>query len=304
MENLENISDIGYDKCLRPEFTQHMIGKLISERTSLNLIGDPGTGKTRLLEDIHGCFSGDVQMLSVDLKAYVLSYSGLLREIHRQLDPDSPLPNRFGDLFNKKTSQRIVFCLDNYDAILDNVEKDDAYNVDFFDQLNSLKNGGRVVLMCTTKCSHSTLPVYIAAKSYANNWLTLELVPLSALSIKQISAELKRRLKTESANHLTEMPANKEKLEKSIYNHLMPYARLCFFSDKLNMQSEEDRKKSFKKQVKEWEGEFKRFHTNSWTKRIHNVRTTAEGAIIASGLNKVKEIFLYPIKLIKLWRSK
>lgn len=307
MENLENITDIGYDNCLRPEFTQHIIDKLISKRISVNLIGDPGTGKTRLLEDIHGCLPPDVKMVSVNLKSYTRSYSGLLREIHRQLDWDSLIPSRLDDLFsqqNGKTSQRIVFCLDNYDAILGNVEKDDAYNVDFFDELNSLKNGGKVVLMCTTKLPHSTLLVYIAGESNRNSWLTLEPVSLPSLSPKQISIELSRLLKPETANRLTTAPAHKEKLEKSIYDHPMPYARLCFFSDKLNLQSADENRKSFKKRMKDWEDEFKRFHSNSFTKRIHNVRTKTDGAIIASGLNKRKGLFQTIIELGKAWKSK
>lgn len=307
MENMENIKDHKFNHCLRPEFTQAIIGQLVSQRASINLIGAPGTGKGRLLEDIRQCNPPGVRMVCVDLKTYVMSYNGLLREIHGQLCLDGAVPVRLDGLFEAqkgKGAQCILFCLDNYDALLGNVNKDDRYNVDFFDDLNYLKNRDNVVLLCTTSHPHTTLPVYIAGESYRNSWLTLTPVSLPALTRNQTAAELQRRLNPELAKELTAAPADWERLEKSIYNRSMPYARLCFLVDKLTMQTDEEIKKPFKKRLKQWQKEFKRLHKNSWKKRLHNAKTTARAALIASGLNKLKAFFQYPIELIKAWKGK
>ncbi len=304
---MENIKGLNLDHCLRPEFTQAIIGQLISQRTSVNLTGAPGTGKGRLLEDICQCHLPGVQMVCVDLKTHVMSYNGLLREIHGQLGLEGAVPVRLDGLFETqkgKGEPRILFCLDNYDALLGNVNKDDKYNVDFFDDLNYLKNRDNVVLLCTSSLPHSTLPVYIAGESYRNSWLTLAPVSLPALTRSQAAVELQRRLNPELAKQLTLSPADREQLEKSIYNRPMPYARLCFWADQFNIQTDEDRKKNFKKRLKQWQKEFKRLHTNSWKKRLHNAKAAARAAIIASGLNKIKALFQYPIELIKAWKGK
>jgi len=304
---MENIKDLKFDHCLRPEFTQAIIGQLVSQRASVNLIGDPGTGKARLLEDIQKCHLPDVRMVCVDLKTYAMSYTGFLREIHGQLGLEGAVPDRLDRLFEGqkgKESQPILFCLDNYDALLGNVSKDDKYNVDFFDDLNYLKNQDNVVLLCTTSRQHTSLPVYIAGESYRNSWVTLTPVSLPALTRNQTAAELQRRLNPAPAKELTAAPADWERLGKSIYNRSMPYARLCFLADQFNMQTDEEIKKPFKKQLKQWQKEFKRLHKNSWKKRLHNAKTAARAVIIASGLNNFKKFFQYLIEFIKAWRGK
>ncbi len=294
-DNMESIKDLNLDHCLRPEFTRTIINQLVSQRTPVNLIGDTGTGKARLIEDICKSHFPDVGMVCIDLKAHVNSYAGLLREIHDQLGLDVVMPEQLTRLFavqNERVGQRILFCLDNYDALLGNVNKDDKYNVDFFNDLNYLKNRDNVVLLCTTSHPHSTLPVYIKGESYSNSWLILELVSLPPLTRKQVSVELQRRIHPEQAKELTATPADRERLEKSIYDHPMPYARLCFLVGKLNTQTEEEIKKSFKKRLKRWQKEFKRLHKNHWKKSLHNAKNTAKAAIIASGLNVLKLPFL------------
>lgn len=307
MENMENINGLKFDHCLRPEFTQAIIGQLVSQRASINLIGATGSGKGRLLEDIQKCHLPDVRMVCVDLKTHVMSYNGLLREIHGQLGLDGAVPDRLDRLFEAQKgmgAQPILFCLDNYDALLGNVNKDDKYNVDFFDDLNYLKNQDNVVLLCTTSHPHTTLPVYIAGESYRNSWLTLTPVSLPALTRNQTASELQRRLNPGLAKELTAVPADRERLGKSIYHRSMPCARLYFLVDKLNMQTDEEIKKPFKKRLKQWQKEFKRLHKNSWKKKFHNAKTAARAVIIASGLNKLKALFQYPIELIKAWKGK
>lgn len=51
-ENLVPIEQIDINYCLRKEFTLNTIQSLIYKGSSINLIGEKGTGKTRLLEDI------------------------------------------------------------------------------------------------------------------------------------------------------------------------------------------------------------------------------------------------------------
>ncbi|MCP5053115.1 MAG: hypothetical protein GY940_38465, partial [bacterium] len=85
--------------CLRKEFTAAVIHSLIQQRQSINLIGEKGSGKLRLLEDIRDCKLSGIRVVLVDLKAYAAGYSGLLREIHAQLQAKGDVPGRLSQLF-------------------------------------------------------------------------------------------------------------------------------------------------------------------------------------------------------------
>lgn len=161
---------------LRREFTIKILHALIHQRLSINLIGDKGTGKTRLLEDIINCKPADTTIVSVNLKSYVDNYHGLLREIHRQLQTGGNAPDRLDQLFAglEKQPRRYLVFLDNYGALLDNPGNDPGYDVNFFDDLNFIKNKDNICLVCTTTQPHNSQPVFIKKKSYRNSWLTLE----------------------------------------------------------------------------------------------------------------------------------
>ncbi|MCP4148385.1 MAG: hypothetical protein GY757_11600 [bacterium] len=80
---------------LRKEFTATIIQTLVRDRISINLIGAKGTGKTRLLEDIQKtALLPKVLIVNINLKSYVNTYAGLLREVHSQLQLATEVPER------------------------------------------------------------------------------------------------------------------------------------------------------------------------------------------------------------------
>jgi ABC-type molybdate transport system ATPase subunit len=83
IKNQLPIEQIDVRHSLRREFTLSIIRSLIHKRISINLIGEKGTGKTRLLEDIINCKLPDTVIVFVNLKSYVDNYKGLVRENHR-----------------------------------------------------------------------------------------------------------------------------------------------------------------------------------------------------------------------------
>jgi type IV secretory pathway ATPase VirB11/archaellum biosynthesis ATPase len=94
LKEMKSVGEVDLNHCLRKEFTRYIIEQLIDKRQSINLVGEKGTGKTRLLEDIRDCKLAGVKVILVDLKAHVNTYSGLLREIHRQLGLKEKVPGR------------------------------------------------------------------------------------------------------------------------------------------------------------------------------------------------------------------
>jgi hypothetical protein len=195
-KNQLTIEQVDVNHCLRAEFTQSIIQSLINKRLSINLIGEKGTGKLRLLEDIRNCKLPDTVIVFVNLKSYVDNYKGLVREIHSQLGLNKEVPERLDQLFEglEKQPVRYLVFLDNYDGLLDNPGNDDGYDVNFFDDLNFIKNKDNICLLCTTCQPHNSQPVFINKKSYRNSWLTLEKEMLPPLTRRQILEELERQV--------------------------------------------------------------------------------------------------------------
>ena len=222
------IEQIDVSHCLRAEFTQSIIQSLIHKRLSINLIGEKGTGKTRLLEDISNCKLPDTVIVFVNLKSYVNNYKGLVREIHSQLGLNKEVPERLDQLFEglEKQSIRYLVFLDNYDALLDNPGNDGGYDVNFFDDLNFIKNKDNICLLCTTCQPHNSQPVFINKKSYRNSWLTLEKEMLPPLTRNQILEDLERQVGEEEWLPIESNLDEKELVLEYILEHPLPYPEI------------------------------------------------------------------------------
>ncbi|MCI0471468.1 MAG: ATP-binding protein [Candidatus Aminicenantes bacterium] len=278
------------EKYLREEFTGYMIKLMLENRISINLIGDKGTGKTRLLEDI--CSSGltGVKIVRVDLKAYENTYSGLLREMHSQLGLKGEIPPKLGEIFAgfENHQDKYLILMDNYDALLDNPQVDQGYDVGFFDDLNYIKNKKNIALLCATSRPHNALPVFIAGKSFRNSWLDLQKENLPPLDRSQIEKELDRRLADPVRRRFKDQPHEHDLLVAAIHKKPYPYARLCFLVKKMNNQGAEGQPIKFKKRLKKWLNEKEKLERRGIDKQGHRLKQWRETKRIAFGLKEPK----------------
>lgn len=296
------LASIDFSHCLRPEFTRNIVQGLIRDRQSINVIGEKGTGKTRLLEDIRKCAVPDTQIIYIDLKSYTRKYSGLLREIHRQLRLMGDIPDKLDKLFEGLEKQPLyyLFFLDNYDCLLDNSRKDDKYDEAFIDDLNFIKNKDNVSLLCTTCRPHNSLIFFISGETDRNSWLTLELEHLPGLTAKQIRDEFERRLEETPYNQwMSRSPGEYKMMEGVIHGEEFPYARLEFLSKRLIRQTPEETGIDFEKRLEKWLDESEEEHKNSFRKKLHGLKTETECTVKASGLDKVKIPFKSILDFIK-----
>ena len=297
------IEQIDVSHCLRVEFTQSIIHSLINKRLSINLIGEKGTGKTRLLEDIVDCKLPDTVIVFVNLKSYVNNYRGLVREIHRQLGLNKEIPERLDQLFEglEKQSVRYLVFLDNYDALLDNPGNDEGYDVNFFDDLNFIKNKDNICLVCTTCQPHNSQPVFINKKSYRNSWLTLEKEMLPTLTRNQILQELERQVDEYNWQQLKSNLDEKELLLEYILEHPLPYPRLCFLAGKFNKKIDEEIDIKFKKRLDKWVDEFDMLNKISVDKKIHLFKTWIDRKRIVTGIKKLKIPAIIAALITAIW---
>ncbi|MCP5107463.1 MAG: hypothetical protein GY950_29010, partial [bacterium] len=275
----------------RLEFTQSILQSLIRDRQSINLTGEKGTGKARLLEDMQECSLGGVKIINADLKSYVKKYGGLLREIHRQLGLRGKVPDKLDRLFEGLEKQPVYYLvfLGNYDALLDNAEKDDNYDEDFIDDLNFIKNKDNVSLLCTTCKPHNTLLFFIKGETNRNSWLNLEFEHLPNLTMKQIRDDFERRVEdTPYKQWVAENPREYNMLEGVIHDDELPYARLRFLTKRLMRQTPDEKRIDFEKRVEMWLEEFQKENRDSFRKKLHGLKTEAGSTVKASGLHKVK----------------
>ncbi|MDM8544207.1 hypothetical protein QUF90_24280 [Desulfococcaceae bacterium HSG9] len=70
---------------LRPAITALVI-KRLQRGESINLYGEPGIGKTRLLEDIRQSGLADTHIISVSFRGYQYSYDGFCKAVWTEAD--------------------------------------------------------------------------------------------------------------------------------------------------------------------------------------------------------------------------
>lgn len=168
----ESSDGLDYAHCLRPTFTRNFIHTLLNRNRSVNLIGPPGCGKRRLLEDVRDCKLPDTLALLIDLRSYKQSYAGFLSELWRQCphaNGEAVLLD-LGNLVTKleNSGQRVLLLLDHFDALLNNPDIDPKFDARFHDHLNSFKNHPRMALACTTVEPHNRSVIFVQGDPWAD----------------------------------------------------------------------------------------------------------------------------------------
>jgi hypothetical protein len=102
--------------CLRPLFTENLL-KDLQAGISLNLVGDSGQGRWRLLEDLQKCALENTIILAVNMRSYKQSYDGFVSALWQSLGETAG----GGDLGNlltalEKRQQQVIFWL--HDIVL------------------------------------------------------------------------------------------------------------------------------------------------------------------------------------------
>ncbi|HAI68908.1 MAG TPA: hypothetical protein DCM38_05650 [Gammaproteobacteria bacterium] len=233
--------------CLRPIFTQNLINTLQQGR-SVNLIAPAGQGRRRLLEDIKSS-PKNARIPFLDMKSYTDNYDGFIQALWQQLDEKGEQPTDFGKLITTLESRRkkIIILLHHFDELLDNSSLDKRFDVNFFNQLNSIQTQDNVSLLCLTSEPHDQSFIFIKGKQSRFSWLDLEKKRLPKLSYEEICLELKSR----------ELPISSEELSLvawAVPRHEKPYLLLKSFADKIKNQENNDLELS--SQLKIWREQF------------------------------------------------
>ena len=234
--------------CLRPPFTDELL-KLLQQGISVNLIAQDGQGRKRLLQDLQAAGLKNTKIMIVDIKQHLNSYDDLIQTFWHQLDETTTPPPTWEELIvaiNNKYN-RTIMILHHFDDLLDNLSIDSKFNMDFFNQLNNIRNNPHISLLCVTSQAHDQSMVYTEGLKRNYSWLDLDKKRLPKLSYDEIQFELKNR----------NLPLTTEELSQlawSVHKHALPYTLLNFLAAKITQQ--EDIELGFSARIEKWTKQF------------------------------------------------
>ncbi|MBK6949784.1 MAG: hypothetical protein IPH16_18450 [Haliscomenobacter sp.] len=171
------------ENAFRPALTQALVRGLKGSN-SYNLTGDPGSGRSRLLEDIKAGLD-DCKAAIVNMREFKGHYEGFVWELARQLG--IPGCKHLGDVANfmlQNSGKQFVLLLDNFEAILGVVDKDPRYDTHFLGELNNLKNLDNANLAVNTQ-----KPYLDYTLSTEKDWHTLSQLNLTRKQIPPYTLE-------------------------------------------------------------------------------------------------------------------
>jgi hypothetical protein len=287
---------------LRPEYTELLAKEL--NKQSVNIYGESGQGQWRLLEDLKELLSHENRLVFLlNMKSYAASYQGFIADISGQLKQQSPAAKektiadlaQFLTVFDEyATSQYMVLLLHNFDALLDNPQLDEAYDVNFFNALNALRNSGHR-LLCITVKPHNQSQVFVKQQVHSNSWLDLKRMALPALTETQIKDELIRQ----------DLSLTREQLRQlidAIQQHNHPYDFLEFAIDQLHLN--DNAALTLNKRLKKWQKEFNNTEKSTVFKDLHGVSNWMKKLGIITGIDKLKTPFVLAIELAEKFIGK
>ena len=249
-----------FDHSLRPAFTEKIAKNLFLQQISVNIYGEDGTGKQRLLNDMLKALQmsgfSDYQSVMVDFKKHAYGHQGMLQELHNQIGHGQEVPDSFIDFFQGVEQQNgwYLIFLYHFDAILDNPKIDPCFNARFFDDLNYLKNKRNVALIVSTQQPHRGSYIFAENKAYSNSWLNLKMEALPGLTDMQVKIELEKRLSNDYFQWLYNHPNEREQIEKKIHETPNTYQMLSFLARQLNAKADEEVK--FDERLNKWQKKY------------------------------------------------
>lgn len=234
---------------LRPSLTKLIIQEL-QQGDSLNLYGESGIGKTRLLEDIRNAKIPDTTVISVSFRGFQNNCAGFCKAIWAESEIHGKPPKLFNETIKQivEKGKYVFLLIDDFQAILKNPDIDPDYNQDFVNALNSVKNMSGISMLAVSNEIANTLILFIN-KEPQSSVLHLEPIKADELSQDEILRELNRRFKKAKLSD-----EDKTTLASFLNNQEQNYELLKYIDTKIMTNA--DAALKFIKRLKHWHKEF------------------------------------------------
>jgi hypothetical protein len=266
---------------LRPSFTKFVIERL-SLGDSINLHGEAGIGKTRLLEDIK---SAEIKNTHVIHVSFQKRYKAFCNSVFYEAGLKGEMPESLNLILDKLqlSEKRIFFLIDDFHRFPDNPEIDPEYDQAFVETLNAIKNRKNVSLLVVT---HKPIPTaLIFADKEKPDTSTLhfsKFLKIDSLQYDEIKKEIERRFKKCKL---------KDKKINILISHLNKYANnytlLRYYEPKILIDIAAGRQLK-KKRLNNWKEEFKKDYSNTFPKKLYKFQSLLKSlkrALFPNGIN-------------------
>ncbi|EIJ41041.1 hypothetical protein BegalDRAFT_0117 [Beggiatoa alba B18LD] len=234
------------------ELTELMI-KELNQHHAVNLCGFAEYGRERVLQDIKSYPPDNTLVLLVNMKTCRNRYVSFLQAMSAQAGSQNITAQSWGDIVNALEQQpkQVFLLLENFDALMDTVELDAAYQLDFLDNLNALKNRGRIQLVCATRERYNQSSFYLGQHAGPSN---LD-IP-TRIEIKKHHFGQKKILATLSEINQKLSKKAQQVLCVYIEKHMYPYAFLVHIKPDLACLEQID-DDGLTEWIEQWKNSFK-----------------------------------------------
>jgi len=174
---------------LRPQFTNNIYKLYLQKGKSLNIFGKEGVGKSRFIEDLASLVEENVHFVTLNMRELRTDYAKFVDSLEEKLTLDDDFENieTVLALFEKKQGKKVL-VIEHFEYLFEE-NRDDKFNFDFFDQLNSFKNHEEVSLLILSTRNYKHFHYYKGGE-LSTSPLDIEVMEITPLMNQEIVAEL------------------------------------------------------------------------------------------------------------------
>jgi len=188
---IQKLGKIMNHQILRPNFTNNIFTHYVQKGKSINIFGQEGIGKDRFIEDIKLLMNKDMYCVLLNMRELRVSYDKFLEDLGNQLDIDHKIYSIEEVLAQFQSQQgKKVLLIKNFEYLFEE-NRDDEFNFDFFDQLNSFKNSNDVSLILISTLNYRHYHYYKGNKLKTSP-LDIDVIEITPLIHQEIVSELKK----------------------------------------------------------------------------------------------------------------
>ena len=176
---------------LRPNFTTNIYEYYIKKGKSLNIFGAKGVGKSRFIEDLELLVEDDTYFIILDMRELRTDYKKFIKRLANELSIKGSFKSvaLVLDKFARKKGKKVL-VIDHFEYLFEE-NRDNSFNFDFFEHLNSFKNSEDVSLIVISSLNYRNYHFYKNNK-LTTSPLDIELKQLTSLMQKEIEDELSK----------------------------------------------------------------------------------------------------------------
>ncbi len=251
-----------------------LVLKSAQEQGAVNVYGEEGNGRERVLTDIAQFPPDNARVVLVNMKTCRRNYTALLQALwdkgglSESLPSDLDLTTVFKAL--SESAQMVFVLFEHFDAVMNTTELDARYSDAFLEQLNSAKNKGKLKFIFATEQKYDRANFYLGEQKQFISPSHLD-IPTAHMLKKAHFGDA--QIEMELCRNEIQLEKTLKQLQSFLLQHSKPYLFLQFIL--ADLKTFKTQKSSFKRCLEEWHVLFEKEQQKSLAKRINETTSKA-----------------------------